>query len=345
MKRKVLGLVMAVTMISSLIGCGSSGGDLKASDSGSATEETAEAETSGEEGSAVTKKDPSELVVCYAIKGQNAWLEQQGIGCKEACEELGLPAPTIVYADSQQNAESQVQAIEDFMALGADVIIIDPISATVVRQALENAKEQGVIIIDTDTVGEMNDLTHASIGLDEYSAAYEGAEEFCKYLEEGDGVVIITGEQGDNNAENRLKGMTEACEANGIKVLGHQYTDWTAAKTTNAMEDFITNFGDELKGVMVSSDDMAMGAITALEQANKINDVKMMGYGGFQVAIDAIAEGKMSVTVGMHPYMCGNEAVKVAYDILVNDKYPEEQFIDVGIDLITTENYSEFEGF
>lgn len=353
MKRKILGMAMALAMTASLIGCGSGGDDAQTetpdTTTEKVTEETTEPEStedSNNEGGAVESKDPADIVVAYAIKGQNAWLEQQAVGCQAACEELGLPSPTIVYAESQQDAESQVKAIEDFMALGADIIIIDPISATVARQALTNAKEQGVVVIDTDTVGELTDLTYASVGLDEYTASYEGATEFAtSYLEEGDGVVIIAGEQGDANAENRLKGMTEACEANGIAVLGHQYTDWTPAKTTDAMEDFITNYGDEMKGVLVPSDDMAMGAITALEQANKIDQVKIMGYGGFQVAIDAIENGTMSMTVGMHPYMCGYEAVKIGYDIIVNDKYPAEQFIDVGTDLITTENYTEFDGF
>jgi ABC-type sugar transport system substrate-binding protein len=113
--------------------------------------------------------DPSQIVVCYTIKGQNAWLEEQGRGAQAACKEFGIPAPTVVYADSQVNAESQVKAIEDFMSLGANVIIIDPISPPVVRQALQNAKNQGVITIDTDTVGDLEDVTYASVGLDEYT--------------------------------------------------------------------------------------------------------------------------------------------------------------------------------
>ena len=349
MKKKMISVLVTAVMVLSLMGCG--GGDSgKASEAASENGETGESkpeEESGDSKESVGElMNAEDIVVCFANKGQNAWLEQQSVGVQEACEDLGLPEPTVVYADTQENAESQVQAIEDFMSLGANVIIIDPISADVVKQALQNAKDQGVIVIDTDSVGGLDDVTYCSIGLDEYTASYEGAEKFCQdYLQEGDGVVIVAGNQGDTNGENRLKGMTEACEANGIEVLGSQYTDWSAAMTTTVMEDFITSYGDEIKGVLVPSDDMGMGAITALEQAGMMGDVKMMGYGGFQVALDAIADGKMSMTVGMHPYDCGYQAVENAVNILTKGEYPEEHFIDVGTDLITTENYTEFEGF
>lgn len=352
MKKRILGLIMAMTMVVSIAGCGSGGSsgdsDLAAAETEApAAEETEDADSGSEtadSGEAELMK-AEDIVVCFVNKGQNAWLEQQSVGVEDACSDLGMEKPTIVYPDSQENAEAQVQAIEDFMALGANVIIIDPISADVVRQALQSAKDQGIVVIDVDTVGGLNDLTHASIGLDEYTASYNGAEYFSKnYLAEGDGVIIVAGAQGDPGGENRLKGMTEACEANGITVLGYQNTDWSVAKATSVVEDMIISYGDDIKGVLVPSDDLGIGALTALEQAG-MSDVKMMGYGGFQVALDAIADGRMSMTVGMHPYQDGYQAVEVAVNILTKGEYPAEQFIDVGTDLITTENYTEFEGF
>jgi ABC-type sugar transport system substrate-binding protein len=325
MRRMVVILMAAVTTVSVFAGGGSQSG----AQSGGARAKPA---------------NPSEIVVCYAIKGQNAWLEELGRGTQDACKEFGIPAPTIVYADSQINAESQVTAIEDFMALGANVIIIDPISPPVVRQALQNARNQGVITIDTDTVGELDDVTHASIGLDEYNASLQGASKFLTSLNKGDGVVIITGTQGDNNGENRLRGMTKAIEDAGMARLGYQYTDWSPPQATAAMEDFITRFGDRIKGVMVSSDDLGLGALAALEQAG-MSRVKIMGYGGFQIAFDAIRDGKMEMTIGMHPYMCGYRAVEIAKDILLNNSYPPQRFIDVGTDLIDRTNYTRFKGF
>jgi ABC-type sugar transport system substrate-binding protein len=231
------------------------------------------------------------------------------------------------------------------MSLGANVIIIDPISAPVVRQALQNAKNQGVIVIDTDTVGDLDDVTYASVGLDEYNASLQGASKFLQSLNRGDGVVIITGVQGDNNAENRLRGMTKAIEDAGMVRLGYQNTDWTPAQATSAMEDLITRFGDRIKGVMVSADDLGLGAIAALEQARMIDKVKIMGYGGFQIALDAIRDGKMEMTIGMYPYQCGYRAVEIAKNILLNDQYPPQRFIDVGTDLVDKTNYTQFKGF
>jgi ABC-type sugar transport system substrate-binding protein len=70
-----------------------------------------------------------------------------------------------------------------------------------------------------------------------------------------------------------------------------------------------------------------------------------MGYGGFQIALDAIRDGKMEMTIGMHPYLCGYRAVEIAKDILLGNKYPPQRFIDVGTELIDRTNYTQFKGF
>lgn len=131
----------------------------------------------------------------------------------------------------------------------------------------------------------------------------------------------------------------------GIKVLASQYTNWSAEQASSAMEDLITRFSGEFKAVLTPSDDMALGCITALQQAGIIDKVLVAGYGGFQIAIDEITKGTMFMTVGMKPYQCGYQAVQIGYDILVNNKYPAEKFINVGADMITAENASSWQGF
>ena len=291
-----------------------------------------------------TPKDPSKIVICYSIKGQNAWLEEQGRGAIEACEALGIPKPTVVYLQNRSDAASQARDIEDMIALNPDAIIVDPTSATVLSTVLRNAADSGIIIIETDTVGDL-DMVVASIGLDEYKAAYEQGKTLCAELKKGDAVVIIAGQQGDNNSEGRLKGQQDACAEAGVRVLAHQYTNWTADEAAAAMEDLITRFSGEFKGVLTPSDDMTVAAINALEQAGIIDDVLVAGYGGFQIAVDAIKAGKMFMTVGMKPYQCGYQAVEIIFDILVNNKYPEEKWVNVGADMITKENVSSWKGF
>lgn len=319
------------------MGCGS---DTQAdAKSGSGSTAAAITETVGS-----TAKDPSKIKICYSIKGQNAWLEEQARGCKEACTKLGLPEPTIVFNKDQSDAASQAQAIQDMVALNPDIIIVDPTSATVLSKTLQEAADSGIIIMETDTCGGL-DMVTASIGLDEYSAAYEQAKLLCGQLTKGDSVVIVAGEQGDANSESRLSGQKAACEDAGIKVLASQYTNWSAEQASSAMEDLITRFSGEFKAVLTPSDDMALGCITALQQAGIIDKVLVAGYGGFQIAIDEITKGTMFMTVGMKPYQCGYQAVQIGYDILVNNKYPAEKFINVGADMITAENASSWQGF
>ena len=71
----------------------------------------------------------------------------------------------------------------------------------------------------------------------------------------------------------------------------------------------------------------------------------MAGYGGFQIAVDAIKEGSMYMTVGMNPYQGGDQSVEIINDILTKDQYPEEEFIDVGAEMVTADNVDSWEGF
>lgn len=343
--KKLIALLLALVMVFAFVGCADSGDSKdnsadKDNAAASTDADTADSSTDGE----FTAKDPSEIKICYSIKGKNAWLEQQATGCIDACKELGIPEPTIVYNEDQADAASQSQAIEDMVALGPDAIIVDPTQATVIASVLQSAADSGIIIIETDTVGDLEMVT-ASIGLDEYNAAYEQATTLCNALNEGDKVVIVAGTQGDNNAENRLKGQQDACKDAGIEVLDSQYADFSADKAANVMEDMITRFSGEFQGVLTPSDDMTVACINALKQAGVIDDVLVAGYGGFQIAVDAINEGTMYMTVGMRPYQCGYQAVQVINNILTKNEYPSETWIDVGAEMVTADNVDSWVGF
>ena len=341
--KKLLAILLALLMVLTVAGCAKE--EAPADDAADApADDAADASADDAADGEFTAKDPSEIKICYTIKGKNAWLEQQGLGCIEACEELGIPEPTIVYNEDQTDAAAQSQAIEDMIALEPDAIIIDPTQPPVIAAALQSAVDAGIIVIETDTVGDL-DMVTASIGLDEYTAAYTQAETLCAALNEGDAVVIVAGAQGDNNSENRLAGQQDACADAGIEVLDYQYTDWSADKSAAVMEDMITRFSGEFQGVLTPSDDMTVACINALDQAGIIDDVLVAGYGGFQIAVDAINEGTMYMTVGMRPYMCGYEAVQVVYNILVNNEYPAETWIDVGAEMVTAENVGSWNGF
>ncbi len=346
--KKAIAWILTSAMALTVIGCGESSESGNSSRSGSTSKAQTASSGSGNSGSeastSFTAKDPSEIKICYSIKGKNAWLEQLAIGCMDACEELGIPEPTIVYNEDPSDAASQSQAIEDMVALGPDAIIIDPTQATVIASALKNAADSGIIIIETDTVGDL-DMVTASIGLDEYHAAYEQAATLCEALEDGDKVVIVAGTQGDNNAENRLQGQKDACADAGIEILDAQYTDFSADKAASVMEDMITRFNGEFQGVLTPSDDMTVACINALQQADIIDDVLVAGYGGFQIAADAIEAGTMYMTVGMRPYQCGYQAVQVIHNILTKNEYPKETWIDVGAEMVTADNVDSWEGF
>lgn len=118
-------------------------------------------------------------------------------------------------------------------------------------------------------------------------------------------IVQLEGTVGASAANDRKKGFEDAIAGEaGYKIVYSQTGDFTRAKGKEVMEAYLKK-DKNIQVVYAHNDDMALGAIQAIEEAGLKpgTDIKIIGVDGIKAAFEAIAEGKMNVTVECNPLL------------------------------------------
>ncbi len=339
MRKKLLSILLAGTMVIALSGCGKNAGSAESADSGSSKESTGETSDSPSEEQG-DDKDVSELKIGIVMKSSDEFQNAVVEGAKAAAVEAGVPEGnfTAVASNSESDSMQQVTAIEDMVSNGVDILLNACQEENALRTPLQNAADKGVkvVMVDTDCASFEDKVTY--IGTDNYQAAYEGAEEFASRLEKGSNVVILRGKLGDVNHEKRTEGLTDALEEAGMNVLEAQDANCETDKAANAMESFLTKYAGKINGVMVTSDSMAVGAAQAIKSAGA-KDIKICGFDGFQSAIQLVDTGEIEMIIAQTPYQMGYDSVNCGLGALEGETY--DSYISAGIEIIDSSNYKE----
>jgi ribose transport system substrate-binding protein len=152
-------------------------------------------------------------------------------------------------------------------------------------------------------------------------------------------VAHIQCQLGAVNAQKRGQGFEEALKGTNVKVVVKRPADSRRDKALQVMEDILQRHPD-LDGVFAQNDEMALGALQAIEAAGKLGKIKVIGFDGNKDALEAIKAGKMLATVAQQPEEMGKMAVDIALKVLKGEKV--EKNIYVPVKLVTKENVDEF---
>ena len=258
------------------------------------------------------------IVMGYAYASKkNPWQVQNALGGEWYLK--NHPDVQKMYStDSEENPSKQISDIQSLISKGVNVLVTNPVT-TAVSPAVRQACNRGVVVVVYDRFVTKGTPFTASMYANEVQDGYNGGQAIVKALKGKGNVVIIPGIAGAGVTEDRVKGAKMAmAKAPGIKVLGLAYSDWDPAKGKKIMEQFLTKY-PKIDAVWSDSGVQAVGIIQALQEANRLNETKivvggqlngylklwkklgMTGYGSTistdvgilaaQLAID-IAEGK-----------------------------------------------------
>lgn len=339
--KKTLYLVIAVVMLLSIVaGCSApaqtaaTAAPAPASAAPAATEAPAPQLTTADLKIGVVMKSFDEF--------QNALIQ----GAKDEAMAQGVKEENIIVLAPKNESDvmGQVQMIENCVSQGVNILVLSAQNPDTVNAPLAAASAKGIKIVMADTdapkFNDPNKVTY--IGTDNYAAAHDGAKEFlAKYMQPGQNVVILRGKLGDTNHDARTKGLEDACKEAGINVLETQDANCEPEKAASIMENFITKYGDQINGLLVTSDNMSVGAITSIKAVNMTDKIAVCGFDGFQVSIQCVADGTEKMIIAQKPYWMGQEAVKCGIGALLEGK-TYDAYINPGISIIDETNYKEY---
>ena len=326
--KKIISLVVALAMMFVIAGCG--GGDQAAKSSGSGS-------GSGSSGKHIT-------MGFSQIGAESEWRTANTESVKQAAKDAGV---NLQFSDAQQKQENQIKAIRSFIAQGVDIIAFVPIVETGWDTVLKEAKDAKipVIVVDRDVKVSDYSLYVAKIGTDsvaEGKKVFNWIDEYMakqnKQPRSGDkyNVVILEGTVGSSVAIRRQEGfkdaMAAAKDASKYNILASQTGEFTRQKGQEVMESFLKSDRDKIDILFAQNDDMALGAIQAIEAAGLKpgKDITIISIDGVKGMFQAMIEGKSNCTVECNPLQ-GPLLMETAKKILAGEKVEKLVYVDEGI--------------
>ncbi|MBI9049486.1 MAG: ABC transporter substrate-binding protein [Anaerolineaceae bacterium] len=288
-------LLLVFVMVLSLAACSTPAPAAAEEPAAPAAEEAAPAE-----------KTYQDLVVGFAqIGAESGWRTAETDSIKAEAETLGVK---LQFSDAQQKQENQIKAIRSFIAQQVDVIGVAPVVETGWETVFAEAKDAGIPIILVDRRADVSDDLFASfIGSDFVLEGENACMEMGELLGGAGNIVELEGTVGAGPAIDRKKGFDDCMAANypDITILESQTGDFTRAKGKEVMEAFLKTYTGEINGVYAHNDDMALGAIQAIEEAGlkPAEDIIIVSIDGVKGIFEAMAAGKANVTVECNPLL------------------------------------------
>jgi len=244
------------------------------------------------------------LVVGFSQVGaESAWRTAETKSIKAEAAKRGVE---LKFATAQQKQGNQIKAVRSFIAQRVDVIVIAPIVETGWERVLRETQRAGipVILVDRGVTVRDDSLYITLIASDFVEEGRMAAEWLAKKMNGKANIVELQGTTGSAPAIDRKKGFEEGIKKYpGMKIIKTQSGDFTRAKGKDVMEAFIKSDRDRIEAVYAHNDDMALGAIQALEEAGikPGKDVIVISIDAVRAAFEAMVAGTLNATVECNP--------------------------------------------
>lgn len=206
--------------------------------------------------------------------------------------------------DGGWDANQQANAIQNAISSGADGIVISPVDPSAVCTYVDEALDAGIEVCALTTqigTGDAEDPVYPEtvglVGHIETEVGRTAMDIAAEALDRSGKIAIIEGTPGMSDTEGRKKGIDEENkEYPDIEVVSRVCGEWVVDKAYTAMQNIIQS-NPEVELVICHSDNMAVGAVKALEDADMTDKVKIVGIGGSKDALDLIKKGEIYGTI------------------------------------------------
>ena len=238
----------------------------------------------------------------------------------------------LIFNAADNDPAAQIAAVRGFINQGVDAIVIAPIVEDGWDDVLQEAKDAGIpVILEDRTVTSADDLWATWVGLNfkrEGTYAGEWAKE--TFGDTPTKMVVLEGTTGSAPANDRAEGFDEAVAGTGIEKIDSQTGDFTRDGGKTVMEGFLQKYGvDGIDLVYAHNDDMALGAIEAIEAAGGKpgEDIQIVSIDAVHDGLQALIDGKINFVVECNPLL-GELAAGFVTSVLAGDTVEKRNFVD-----------------
>lgn len=280
------------------------------------------------------------LITVIVNDPSNPYWFTEGEVAKKTAESLGYTANVGAHK-GDTNTESNL--IDTAITNKSVAIILDPANADGSVGAVKKAVAAGIPVILVNAEINQEGLAKAQLVSNNAQGAALGAHQWVEAVGDKGKYVELFGAPSDNNAATRSNGYeTVLTQYPDLEKVAKEVADWDRTKGHDKMQSMLQAHPDII-GVISGNDEMALGAIAALKEAGKLDQVKVGGFDGSPDAVAAIKAGELQYTVLQPVAVFSEQAVKQADNLIKNGSTgvdTEKQLFDCL--LITKDNVDKY---
>jgi simple sugar transport system substrate-binding protein len=268
------------------------------------------------------------LKIGFAQTGaESAWRTANTESMKSEAAKRGID---LKFSDAQGKPENQIRAVRSFVTQGVDAIIIAPIVTTGWDPVLREAKRAHIPVILTDRAIQTSDesLFACFIGSDFTEEGRMAADWLAQHSGGKGNIVELQGTPGSDPANERRKAFAEGiAKYPGLKIIDSQSGNFERSQGKVVMEALLKKHGRAINILYAHNDDMAIGAIQAIEEAGLKpgKDITIVSIDAIKEAVQAVADGRINCTVECNP-LFGPKVYDAIEKILKGESVPKELY-------------------
>lgn len=248
-------------------------------------------------------------------------------GAEAKAKELGIE---LIVLDSQNDPAKDMANVEDLITKGVSLILLNPTDSDAVVNAVKAANDAKIPVITLDRAANGGEVV-SHVASDNIAGGKMAADFVNEKLAGKGNVIELQGIAGTSAARDRGQGFNEQLATYaGLKVVAAQPADFDRTKGLTVMENLLQAQPD-VQAVFAHNDEMALGALQAIEASGK--SIIVVGFDAIDDAVQAVKDGKMAATVAQQPELIGTLGVETADKVLKGETV--EASIPVELKLVT----------
>jgi inositol transport system substrate-binding protein len=254
-----------------------------------------------------------------------------------------FPEVVLQFSDAQGDVGKQLSHIQNFIAQEAVAIILNTVDSAATPRMTKLAREAGVPLVYVNRQPAETTLPDkvVFVGSDDIQAGTLEMEELARLMHHRGNIAIMVGELATHGAQFRTKAVEDVvAKYPDMKIVEKQVGSWQRERGLDLMNNWLTA-GTKIDAVAANNDEMAIGAIMAIQQAG-IPSGKIF-VGGVDATPDALAElarGTLAVTVFQNARGQARSAVDAAMRLSRGENV--DSFVWIPFELVTRDNYEGF---
>lgn len=274
-------------------------------------------------GASSGKKSDSKKIGMVVSTLDNPFFVTLKSGAEAKAKELGYE---LVVVDSQNDSSKELSNVQDLLQKGISTLILNPVDSDAAKSSVMQANNDKIPVITVDRQSNGGDVL-CHIASDNVKGG-EMAGNFIKEQLGGKGnIAELQGSTGASATRDRGKGFHNIVDKeSGLKVVSSQPADFDRQKGLTVTENMLQSNPD-IQAIFAQNDEMALGAIKALNTSGK--KAIVVGFDGGDDAKKAVDSGEMAATIAQQPDLMGGMAVEYAQKIATGGSVDKE----VGVDL------------